>query len=153
MRNIEEFLSLNVKFISFSLLICLLLMNMQCNDDDIIVEANCSEVLIDNNAYLTAETTNYSFENISISDGCMNVEVVASGCDPVNWIMTLIDSENIAESMPPQRYLKISIFNNETCLAVFNKEENFELLPLRVEGTNEVLLNIERFDEPILYSY
>ena len=61
--------------------------------------------------------------------------------------------ENIAESFPPQRYLKLNLYNNEVCLAVFTKEESFDLTALRVEGTNEVLLNFEGFEESVLYTY
>ncbi|WP_178989757.1 hypothetical protein [Winogradskyella schleiferi] len=133
--------------------LCIILMNTQCSDDDVTILTDCSEVIIDNNAYETAESDYYSVVNIVFNGDCLTLDLSASGCDGNTWEFTLIDSGNIAESMPPQRYLKLSLFNNEACLAVFSREESFDLTPLRVDGTNEVLLNIEGFEEPILYAY
>ena len=129
------------------------MMNMQCDEDDVPVTLNCSEVLIDNNTYETAESDNYTIGNVFFNGNCITIDVSASGCDGSTWVFTLIDSENISESIPPQRSLKLSLNNNEACLAVFTREESFDLIPLRVEGSNEVLLNIEGFEEPILYAY
>lgn len=134
-------------------MLCLLMMNMQCDDDDVTTLPCGSEIVLDNNAFETSESDYYTINNIYFNDDCLTVEYTASGCDSNTWVMTLIDSENIAESMPPQRYLKLSLFNNEACLAVFNSQETFDLVPLRVQGANEVLLNIEDFTEPLLYSY
>ena len=123
------------------LLFCTLLMNFQCDDDDVVQTSLCDDtVLLDNSAYQTSED-------------CLKVNISSSGCDGSTWELTLIDSEDIAESMPPQRYLKLILVNNEACLAVFNKEQSFDISTLRIEGINEVLLNIEDFPEPILYSY
>ncbi|WP_400077042.1 hypothetical protein [Winogradskyella sp. R77965] len=126
---------------------------MQCDEDDVLIETLCLEVLIDNNAYETAESDYYTVGNVFFNENCLTLDVSSSGCDGSTWVFSLIDSENIAESMPPQRYLKLSLNNDESCLAVFTKEISFDLLPLRIEGTNEVLLNIEGFNEPILYAY
>ena len=139
------------KLIMFSL-ICLLLLNMQCDEDDSVVVEPCGlEIQIDNSAFIEAES--HIVEGLIIENDCMTLMISDSGCDSANWIMTLIDSENIAESMPPQRYLKLVLTNNEVCLAYFSKQEIFDLTSLRVEGMNEVLLNIEGLAEPVTYSY
>ncbi|WP_299119438.1 hypothetical protein [uncultured Winogradskyella sp.] len=140
------------KIVAFSML-GLLLMNFQCNEDDL-VTSNCDDlVVVDNSTYQTVESAFYSLISADISDDCLLVNISSSGCDGSTWILTLVDSEDIAESLPPQRYLKLSLVNNEACLAVFNKEQSFDLTPLRIEGANEILLNIEDFPESLTYSY
>jgi hypothetical protein len=52
--------------------------------------------------------------------------------------------------MPPQGYLKLALANNEACLAVFNKEQSFDLTRIKIDGANGVLLKIEDFKEPII---
>jgi len=136
-----------VTFVLFSLL----LMNMQCDEDDVVILPCSSEIIIDSATYNEVES--HAIESASINDNCLDINIYDSGCDSNSWVMTLVDSGAIAESMPPQRYLKMSLFNDEACLAVFNKEESFDLLPLRVEGANEVLLHIEGLSEPILYTF
>ncbi len=135
-------------------LFCMLLMNFQCDDDDDTPLSMCdATVVVDNSAYQTAETSFYSLASGEIEGDCLSVNIAASGCSGSSWVLTLVDSEDIAESMPPQRYLKLSLFNNEACLAVFNKEQSFDLTLLRIEGVNEILLNIEDFPEQLIYTY
>lgn len=140
------------KIIGFTLL-CLLLLNFQCDDDDTSVLPHCSEVVIDNDAYLSAQTDFYNVSNVYIDGNCLVMDISASGCDGSTWEFALIDSGNVAESSPLQRFLKLTLHNNEDCLAVFTQEVSFDLVPLRVEDANEVLLNIEGLDESVLYVY
>ena len=132
-----------------------LLFNTQCDEDDFSPSsAICDQIAtVDNTAYENAETAFDSVVSVEVLDDCLNVRISSSGCDGNSWEFELIDSGNVAESFPPQRYLKYVLTNNEACLAVFSREKSFELIPLRVEGVNEVLLNIEGFPESISYSY
>jgi len=140
------------KVIMFSLT-SMLLMNFQCNEDDVVLLPCGLEVVSNNEAYETAESDNFGVLNVDLSGDCLTVDVTTSGCDSNDWVLTLIDSGNIAESMPPQRYLKLTLFNNQVCLVVLEKAETFDLSSLRVDGTNEVLLNIEGLPESVLYTY
>lgn len=136
-------------------LVCfsLLLLNFQCDEDDVKINPCDEYVILDNQTYATAESDFYAVLTATIEADCLEVSISASGCDPNNWELTLVDSENIAESMPPQRFLKLSLITNEACLAVFDKTESFDLKALRIDGMNEVVLNIENFPELLNYSY
>ncbi len=134
------------------MLMCILLLNMQCDTDETITIEPCGlDIIIDDLAY--NESEGYAINEVVIENDCITLGISGSGCDSDNWVMTLIDSGNVAESLPPQRYLKLDLTNNEVCLAFFTKYEEFDLSPLRVDGLNEVLLNIEGFSEPLLYTY
>ncbi|NRD19490.1 hypothetical protein HNV08_05480 [Winogradskyella eckloniae] len=141
----------NTKFI-VCVLMCVLLLNMQCDTDETVSSEPCGlDISIDHSAY--TESDSYAINEVLVENDCITLTISGSGCDSANWVMTLIDSGTIAESLPPQRYLKLHLYNNEVCLAFFNKQEQFDLTPLKVEGVNEVLLHIEGFSEPILYTY
>lgn len=138
------------------LLLGVLLINFQCEDDNDDNTANvlCGlEVITDYVAYESVESSFFGVLDVIVNGDCLIVNITSSGCDASSWVLTLIDSENIAESMPPQRYLKLALYNDEACLAVFEKEETFDLSTLQLEGVNEVLLNIEGLSESVLYSY
>lgn len=141
-----------------TLVICicfpLLLMNTQCDEDDDFQKSSCGQlVIIDNSFFETAESSEYFLVDYSINDDCLVIEVSASGCDGESWSMVLVDSGNVAESSPEQRDLKFVFTNNEACLAVFSQVREFNLSALRVDGSNEVILNIEGFPEPLYYFY
>lgn len=132
----------------------LLLMNTQCDEDDDFQVSSCGQpVIIDDAFFETAESSDYVLVDSSITNDCLTVEISASGCDGESWSMVLVDSGNVAESSPEQRYLKFVFTNNEACLAVFSQVREFNLSTLRVDGSTEVVLNIEGFPEPLLYSY
>lgn len=132
----------------------LLLMNAQCDDDDDIQNNYCGQsVIIDNAFFDSAVSSDYTLVGFDINDDCLTIEVSASGCDGESWSMVLVDSGALAESSPEQRYLKFVFTNNEACLAVFNQNRVFNLTTLRVDGSNEVILNIEGFPEAINYMY
>ncbi|WP_431137359.1 hypothetical protein [Psychroserpens mesophilus] len=137
-------------------LICipLLLMNTQCDDDDEIQDNVCGQsVIIDNDYFETAVSNEYALVGYSINGDCLSIEISASGCDGESWSMVLVDSGTITESSPEQRYLKFVFTNDELCLAVFSQSRVFNLANLRVEGSNEIVLNIEGFPEAITYMY
>ena len=70
--------------------------------------------------------------------------------------MKLIDSGSVAESLPPQRSLKLTLENEEVCLAQITKTISFDVHELEVDGEVSVWLNISDSDdesEQILYEF
>lgn len=131
----------------------LLLMSTQCDDDNVINVPCDQTVVIDNGFYESAESNVYELGNVIFNDNCLSIEVSASGCDGNSWSMVLVDSGNVAESSPEQRYLKFVLTNEEVCLAIVSQERSFDLTPIQVEGSSEIILNIEGFPEPLTYNY
>jgi len=143
-----------IKIISACFCFILLLMNTQCDEDDGFLQEPCDQmVVVDSGFYESAESDVYSLINAEILDNCLAVNVSASGCDGNTWSMVLVDSGAVAESSPEQRFLKFVFSNDEECLAVFTQERSFDLSPIQVNGSNEIILNIEGFPEPLTYSY
>lgn len=145
-----KFAKLSLVYLCFTLL----LMNTQCESDDTIINNPCGQVVvIDNAFYQSAESSDYNLLNAEIVDQCLIIDISASGCDGSTWSMVLVDSGDVAESAPPQRYLKFVFTNNETCLAVFTQERSFDLSTLQINEGNEIILNIEGFPESLIYTY
>ncbi|WP_369997616.1 hypothetical protein [Winogradskyella sp.] len=146
-----------MKFSKFNILLlfAVLFLNMQCDDDDGVQPiANCDETtVVDNTLYQNAQSAHYSFGNVELHGDCLSIIISTSGCGADTWELELIGSEDVMESFPVQRNIKAALTNNEACLAVFSREWTFNLAPLQVDGENQVMLNLQNFSEPILYSY
>ncbi len=126
-----------------------------CNNDDDTDDnsSNCSaETLISSNLYADAPDDQLSINSLEIIDNCLKINFSASGCDGNSWEVKLIDSTVLLESNPPQRNLRLSLKNEEACLAFINKELTFDISSLKVSG-NSVQLNITNTDKDILYQY
>ncbi|MEY8848116.1 hypothetical protein AB9K26_04840 [Psychroserpens sp. XS_ASV72] len=136
-------------------LVCmpLLLMNTQCDDDDMQV-SNCGQpAVIDSAFFDNAVSAEFNLVDFDLNDDCLTVEIGASGCDGSTWSLVLVDSGAVAESSPEQRFLKLVFTNDESCLAVFTQTRVFNLSNLRVEGSNQIVLHIEGLPESLDYMY
>ena len=141
------------KIISVCCCFMLLFMNTQCDEDDIQSSPCDQMVVIDDGFYNSSVSSEFMFQSAEIIENCLNVSISASGCDSSTWSMVLVDSGAVAESLPEQRFLKFVFTNDEVCLAVFSQERSFDISNLQVEGSNEIILNIEGFPESITYQY
>lgn len=131
-----------------------LLMSTQCDEDDDFNISVCGQdVIIDNSFFESAVSGDYQLIGFEINNDCLTIEISASGCDGETWSMVLVDSGIVSESSPEQRFLKFVFTNDEACLAVFSQSREFNLTALRVDGSNEVVLNIDGFSEPLSYFY
>ncbi|MFD2917276.1 hypothetical protein [Psychroserpens luteus] len=141
------------KIITACFCFTLLLMSTQCDDDDV-VNVPCDQTaIVDSGFYESVESHVYEVGDVYFNDNCLTIEISASGCDGNSWSMVLVDSGNIAESSPEQRYLKFVLNNDEVCLAIVSQVRSFDLTPIQVAGSSEIILNIEGFPEPVMYSY
>lgn len=111
----------------------------------------CNEcVVISNELYKSTNTDNYSILDIAINEDLLTIKIGASGCSSNSWVATLIDADEVLESFPIQRNIKLLLENNEACLAFFEKEFTFNIKELK-ENQPEVILNLAGWSQQINY--
>ncbi|APY07806.1 hypothetical protein BWZ20_05630 [Winogradskyella sp. J14-2] len=138
------------------LLVVTLFLNMQCEDDDStsLPQSDCvSFALIDGFSYENAATSPHVINNVTLNEDCLIVSATATACDGSTWTMQLMDSGEIEESNPPERFVKFFLINDESCLAEISRTTSFDLSTLQIEGENEIIINIDNYPDPITYSY
>jgi len=114
--------------------------------------SNCDQnVIISQTEYNNAPNHHISIISMQIVDNCLKIKFSASGCSGDNWVVKLIDSGMIAESLPCQRSLRLSLNDIGLCDAYFEKEISFNIEDLQIQGNHSVLLNIP--GNSILYEY
>ncbi len=133
------------------------LLFISCSKDD---ENSPNELTCDSVAEVIAEenfneinTSNYTVSEIQLNGNCLKVTVSSSGCDSETWEMNLFSVDAFYTVFPLQRSVKIELINNQDCLAVFQKTVSFDLTPFQLDGQNELPLNIEGWNEQIIYNY
>ncbi|WP_109853056.1 hypothetical protein [Aquimarina sp. AU58] len=127
---------------------------LACNsDDDNNNTDSCDQLtVISSKQYVDEPDHNLTISSLKINENCLKISFGSSGCSGDTWELKLIDSEEILETNPPQRNLRLSLKNEELCDAYITKEISFNILGLKVEG-NRVLLNIKNSGDQILYEY
>ena len=124
-----------------------------CNKDDDNNSIACDTLIVmDKDLYDTVNTQNHAILSAVIINDCLEVEVYSGGCDGSTWEVRLVDSELVAESSYTERFLKVSLENEEVCLAMVAKKYTFDLKPIRLPG-NQILLYLGNWDDQLLYSY
>lgn len=138
-----------------AILIMFCFMNILCEEENYnVVDGPCDFVtIIDKTKYDSLESASFKLENIQIIEDCLTLTVRASGCDGNSWAYHLVDSGAVAESSPEQRFLKFQLKNNELCEAYIAKTISFDLKPLQVSGSNEIMLHIEGLEPSLKYKY
>jgi len=127
---------------------------LACDKDDNHANTiNCDmEAIISSELYANAADDHLTINSLKINGDCLKINFSSSGCNGDSWVVKLIDSDDILESDPPQRNLRLSLKNEELCEAYLTKELTFDISDLRVDG-NQVKLNISNSDDSILYLY
>lgn len=126
---------------------------LSCSNDDIENSNNCDfETIISAEQYGNAPSDQLSINSLEINGNCLKINFSSSGCSGDTWELKLIDSEAILKSNPPQRVLRLSLKNEEACLAYITKELTFDISNLQVDG-KKVQLNITNSEDNILYKY
>ena len=123
--------------------------NLKKQEEEI---SNCDQdVIISADEYENAPNFPVVIVNMKIVDDCLKIGFGSSGCNGNTWVVKLIDSEIIAESIPCQRTLRLSLDSKEMCEAWISKEISFNIKDLQIQGDNKVVLNIS--GKSILYEY
>lgn len=137
-----------------AIILAVLLTLLNACEEDTVRTSNCDTLtILSSDKYENGSSDSFSIISAAITADCLEIKYSASGCDGNSWSEELVDAEAIQESFPIQRNLKMLLDNQEACAAVFTKTVSFDLTPIQTEGYNKIILNIDGFEDPLLYTY
>lgn len=142
-----------IKIITFTIIVITLL---SCSSDDNTDDnaITCDfETIISADQFTNAPADLLEIDSLSIENDCLKINFSASGCDGSTWELLLIDANEILESEPVQRRLRLSLNNEEECLAIINQELSFDISNIQIGDSGEIILNITNNDASIVYEY
>lgn len=144
-----------MKYLLFAIVLTLSFSCTRQNSKPIQANAGDCEnaVIIDTEKYKNTSPNVFNITSCIIKADCLEITINAGGCDGSAWKADLISNGSIAESFPPQKFLKILFTNPEFCMAVPSRKFSYNLRPLRVSGTNKVLFNLQGWDQELVYQY
>ena len=123
------------------------------SNPSIAIECDDLAEIFDETDFNTIETSNYTIIDVQLNDDCLEIRFGASGCDPEPWEMNLYSTDAFYAVFPLQRTVKMELINNQACAAYFEVDISFDLSAFQIEGQNEIPLNIEGWDEQVVYEY
>lgn len=142
-----------MKNLLFTFMLLFVFQSCKEADDNPYPDSACDQkVIVDGNLYKNSDSESFSIQSVLLEGDCLEVKIQSGGCSGETWDVKLVDSGGIAESNPPQRYVKVLLGNKELCEGLISKTVIFDLRPIRT-GDNVVLLNLENWDDQIRYEY
>ena len=127
--------------------------SVEATDRQVLYTNVCDSPVIPDADKYDGESAHYFINSAEITGHCLEIEFASSGCSGDSWTWEMIDAEQILESYPVQRNLKLVLNNPEACQAVFTKTTSFDLQPIQLQDYGEIILNLDGFTESLLYSY
>ena len=114
--------------------------------------SDCDQgVIISADEYENAPNDLFTITEMKIVNNCLKIKFWGSGCEGSTWVVKLIDCGVVAESIPCQRTLRLSLEDNEDCRAIIEKKVSFNIEDLQIQGNHSIQLNIS--GKSILYEY
>lgn len=138
------------KLVWRTLIFCTLTLGA-CNNNGDVVDFLCGDaVLIDRELYDVTTSSDYVITNVTVSDFFITIDMWASGCDGNRMSACLVDSGDVALSLPPMRAIKLAHTNNEDCLAVIERSYTFDLRPILTNESETIILTLDGWGDQIV---
>ncbi|WP_075591314.1 hypothetical protein [Labilibacter marinus] len=111
-----------------------------------------NHVIISADEYKNTPADDLTIIDAVIYNDSIHIKYGASGCDGSSWLIALFDADEILESNPEQRNIRLAFKNEEMCDAYFTKEISFDIKALQIES-DKIYLNLQGWDKQLLYDY
>ncbi len=106
----------------------------------------------DNDLYANGPDDQHFINNAVIEDDCLYLTFQYSGgCESIDY--ELLSNDNILYSAPPKRGIRLALDEDDPCEALPEVEASFNLEPLRLPDTDTVVLELEGWEENLIYVY
>lgn len=120
-----------------------------CNKED---STDKEQLIVSMSQFEDAPKDPFQFKKVTLVGDCLTIIInYGGGCGEVKAL--LIDSGGVDDSLPVQRYLRLSFEDDDLCEALVEKEFTFDLEPIKINSENQIKMNLEGWNVPILYSY
>ncbi|NMM47785.1 hypothetical protein [Marinigracilibium pacificum] len=108
-------------------LLCFIIFS--CEKDDIhCPPAECDqELIINGDLYDNAPNSSLTIESVELKENCMTINFYSSGCSGSTWEYKLIAEDYTIPGDIPQRFIRLSLKNEELCEAIIRKEVSFDI--------------------------
>ncbi len=116
-------------------------------------ELNCKQqVIVSKVQFEQAAKDMFNFKAVTLDQDCLSITIsYGGGCGEVS--AKLIDSGDVAESLPVQRYLRLAFKDDDLCEALLDTTFLFDLTPIRVAEDNTVRFTLDGWSREFFYNY
>tara|TARA_R110002050_G_scaffold20348_1_gene57710 strand:- start:108826 stop:109254 length:429 start_codon:yes stop_codon:yes gene_type:complete len=114
---------------------------------------SCKDTIIINSPkYSSTVTDDFEISKAYIKGDCLKINVaVGGGCGTIDF--TLLAREEVIETLPVQREIRLVVDDNDTCEMLINKELSYDISGLKIAPHGSINILLEGYEKPITYTY
>ncbi len=113
---------------------------------------NESSIIVDAMLYENAPRDEFLFDHVEITDDSMRISIqYGGGCGNIE--VKLIDSETLMESLPVQRFIRLSLRDEDPCEALITEDFTFDLSPVQDTSYDKIILHLDGWEPELVYEY
>jgi len=115
--------------------------------------SNCeSSTIVDSDQFMNAPSDPFFFRKVIINGDCLEIELqYGGGCGDTEF--QLVGAEEVMESFPEQRNIRLSFKDEDNCEALVTKTLSYDLTSTRVGDSGTVILRLQEWEEGLEYNY
>lgn len=95
----------------------------------------------------------FFIQSARVEDDCLLMSVRIGTCDINDTAVELVDSGVVTDAGLQQRTLRLLLDTDDSCNLTETVTLSFDLRPLQLTDAQEVILNIQTFNDAISYTY
>lgn len=134
------------------LLVAMLALTMFACKQDQPHPEGCEEALLNTNRYANDESDDFQFHRVELNGDCLEIEVsYGGGCGEVDF--DLVFSRAVGFSLPPYTTARLILDDDDNCEALLRETFQFDLTPARELGADAIRINLQDWDEEVLYEF
>ena len=128
---------------------------ISCNNDD----DNSSSLLesldvirVEENLFVNAPNDGFEIINASISDNNLNITIVyGGGCGNIYY--DLVTGNDNLEAICIHKNIRLAFDDKDNCEAGIELELSFDITQIQLSSTDSIILNLDKWEDQIEYSY
>lgn len=115
-------------------------------------EETCKPIINDEDAFRLLETDEFKLIEVNILGNCLELRIeYGGGCKGIG--VAMIGAGAYKESFPPQLDLRIIVEDDDHCEALVREYFHFDLTEIQYDGADQLILNIEGWDNQVTVYY
>lgn len=135
-------------------LIFIITFTISCNSNDNINNylENSDVIRVNTDLFINSPNDDFEIINASISNNNLNLTIEYSGgCGNIYY--DLVTSDDYLETNPIQKNIRLAFDDKDNCEAGVEVKLSFDLTQIQVSDSNLIILNLDKWESQIEYSY
>lgn len=139
--------------IVFLILITAIMTN--CGNDDDNQSSplnNANAIRIDDDLFSNAPNDEFKINAVTITGNNLKLTIdYGGGCGEIYY--DLITESGYIETDPIQKNMRLAFDDQDNCEALLELELSFDLTAIQVSSTDSILINLEKWENQLVYNY